>query len=100
MSGVVAAVVGVVAFIVAAYFARLLARAIRHLGSRVLVAVGVVIVIAATALAWWGASSGSDAAWGIALGAGFGGLSGLRYGNGTLFDLLARRPGEPGGERG
>jgi uncharacterized protein YjeT (DUF2065 family) len=99
MSGVLTVVAGVVAFIAAAALARSLARALKRYGTRALVAAGVVIVIAATALAWWGLSTNGDVLWGVALGIGFGGLSGLRYGNGTLFDLLGHGPGTPDGER-
>jgi hypothetical protein len=74
------------------------ARALKHFGTRALVAAGVVIVVAATALAWWGVSTADDVVWGVALGVGFGGLSGLRYGNGTLFDLLGHGPGASDGE--
>jgi len=100
MQGVLTVVAGVVAFIASAALARSLGLALKRFGTRALVAAGVVIVAAATALAWWGVSAANDVVWGVALGIGFGGLSGLRYGNGTLFDLLVRRPGPPDGERG
>ena len=99
MQGVSTVVAGVVAFIASAASARSLALALKRFGTRALVAAGVVIVVAATALAWWGVSTGDDVVWGVALGTGFGGLSGLRYGNGTLFDLLGHRPGASDGER-
>ncbi|HEY5483750.1 MAG TPA: hypothetical protein VIK31_08060 [Propionibacteriaceae bacterium] len=91
MSDVFTVVGGVVAFIASAALARSLALYLKRFGTRALIAAGVVIVVAATALAWWGVASGSGLVWGVALGAGFGGLSGLRYGNGTLFDVLGRR---------
>jgi hypothetical protein len=91
MSGVITVVAGVVAFIASATLARSLARFLKRTGVWALYAAGAAILAIATALAWWGASIGSDVWWGVALGLGFGGLSGLRYGTGTLFDLLGRR---------
>jgi len=93
MSAGVSVIAGVVAFVASAFLARYLGRILTRRGTWALVAGGVVIVAIATALAWWGLSIGSDVWWWIALGLGFGGLTGLRYGHGTLFDLLTRRPG-------
>jgi hypothetical protein len=90
---VITVIAGVVALVASASLARPLGRALTPKGLWALIVAGVVIVIAATALAWWGLAVGGDVWWGIALGLGFGGLSGLRYGHGTLFDVLLRRPG-------
>ena len=92
MSPVITVVAGIVALVAAASLARPLGRALTRKGTWALITGGVVIVVFATALAWWGLSVGSNVWWGIALGLGFGGLSGLRYGHGTLFDILMRRP--------
>ena len=99
MSPVITAIAGVVALVASASLARPLGRFLTRKGLWALIAGGVVIVLVATALAWWGLSVGSDVWWGIALGLGFGGLSGLRYGHGTLFDILTRRPDVEGGGR-
>lgn len=99
MSAAVPVVAGVVAFLVAAFLARYAGRMLTRRGTWALVAGGVVIVSIATALAWWGLSIGSDTWWWIALGLGFGGLTGLRYGHGTLLDVLIRHRDAADGER-
>lgn len=85
------AIAGVVAFVVAAALARPVGRALSRFGTWAQVAAGILIVAGATAVAAYGLLPGNDVWWGVGLGAGFGGLSGLRYGRGTLFDLLGRR---------
>jgi len=90
MRGVIIAIAGVVAFVVAASVARPAGRALKHVGTWALIVTGVLVVAAATAVATYGLMPGNDVWWGVGLGFGFGGLSGLRYGRGTLFDLLAR----------
>jgi hypothetical protein len=99
MSAAISVIAGVVAFLASASLARPLGRMLKRIGTWALVAAGVVILIAATALAYWGLLTGDNLWWGIALGLGFGGLNGLRYGRGTLFDLLGRRPGSADGGR-
>jgi len=91
VSAGVSVIAGVVAFVASAFSARYLGRMLTRRGTWALVAGGVVILAIATALAWWGLSIGSDVWWWIALGLGFGGLTGLRYGHGTLIDALMRR---------
>lgn len=59
--------------------------------------VGVAIAVAAMALLAVGSIRQIDWLWGVGLGLGFGGLSGLRYGSGTLLALLHRTsPGKSG----
>lgn len=91
MSLGIIAVAGAVAFLVAAALARPVGRALSRFGTWAQVTTGILIVAAATAVAAYGLLPGNDVWWGVGLGAGFGGLSGLRYGRGTLFDLFGRR---------
>lgn len=91
MGGVIIAIAGVVAFVASAALARPVGRALKGVGAWAQVLVGILVVTVATALAAYGLMPGNDVWWGVGLGLGFGGLSGLRYGRGTLFDLLGRR---------
>jgi len=97
MDSVITAIAGVVAFVAAAFLARMVGRALRSVGSWAQILVGLLIVAAATSVSYWGLLTGVDMWWGAGIGLGFGGLSGLRYGRGTLFDLLGRRESQTDG---
>jgi hypothetical protein len=99
MSAVITAIVGVVAFVAAAVVARPAGRALKRFGTWAIVVAGLVIVAGATALAFVGIRGGDDLLWGLALGIGFGGVSGLRYGRGTLLDMFGVHVGPTRGGR-
>jgi hypothetical protein len=101
MTAVIIVIAGVAAFVAAAYSSRPAGRAVKRIGLWAQVMAGVLIVLVATAVAAYGLLPGNDVWWGVGLGLGFGGLSGLRYGQGTLFDLLGRRktPADGGARR-
>ena len=90
MSAVVTVVAGVVAFAASILLARPVGRRLKRFGTWAQVLAGAVIVVAATVLVAYGLVQGSDVWRGVGLGLGFGGLGGLRYGGGTLFDLVGR----------
>lgn len=91
MGAVITTIAGVVVFVAAASLARPLGRALKGVGVWAQVLAGVVVVMVATALSAYGLSLHDDVWWGVGLGLGFGGLSGLRYGRGTLLDLIGHR---------
>ncbi len=82
---------GIVAFGVAALALRPVGHRLKAQHGVWTWVVGVVVVLIAAAVLWAGTAPGLSVLWGVGIGIGLGGLSGLRYGRGTLIDMLGRK---------
>ena len=88
MSTFIQVVVGLVVFAAAALAMRPVGRWLKSRHVTWTWAVGIVLVLVAVAVLTLAQVQGQDWMWGAGIGLGLGGLSGMRYGEGTLLSLL------------
>ena len=94
MSTLYTVVVGIVVFVIAALALRPVGRLLKEQVVWTW-AVGIVVFLVAIAMLVLGQTKGPDWLWGAGIGLGLGGLSGLRYGEGTLLSMLGGAKNKP-----
>lgn len=80
MAALTAGAGGIVAFVIAAVVARPVGRRLRSAPAWVRTLAAVLVIAAATAILVFASLGARDLLWGIGVGVGLGGVTGLRYG--------------------
>lgn len=80
MSALIAGIGGIVAFVIAAVVARPVGRRLQGSPAWIRTFVAVLVIVGATAILVFASLGARDLLWGIGVGIGLGGVTGLRYG--------------------